>query len=100
MFDMPLEYGGIMFPDGACATKFPVAGRVGDAARAEFAACLASVPLALEARETAIDPGAMLVYAPGFELAADFSPAPAPKLRRGARARTSSRSSRWRSARP
>jgi len=63
----PLEYGGIWFPDATCRQHFPAMGVISDDEGLDaLAKCIAQLPLTAGTRE--IIDGAIVTYAPGFEL--------------------------------
>jgi TonB family protein len=73
MFEEPLAYGGLWFPDTDCRRQFAATGHVyGEAARI-FANCLASLPLVKSARVHPYADVAVLTYEPGIELDVFFA---------------------------
>ncbi len=62
--------GGIWFEDPECVRQFPVAGKVEGERVQAFAHCLAGLKLQASKRHDTYIDGAVLTYAPGFELEA------------------------------
>jgi TonB family protein len=73
MFEEPLAYGGLWFPDTDCRRQFATTGHVyGEAARI-FANCLLSLKLAKSTRVHPYPDVAVLTYEPGIELDVFFA---------------------------
>lgn len=68
--------GGLWFPDPTCESEFAVPGEVGGGRLDELARCLTLVQLRPGSREDSLPDGALLTYAPGFELEAQFTEKP------------------------
>lgn len=65
--------GGLWFPDPACEAKLAVPGAVTGARLDDLARCLAGLKLQVGTRGDALPDVAVLTYAPGFELEAQFT---------------------------
>ncbi|HEU0035740.1 MAG TPA: hypothetical protein VFQ53_34245 [Kofleriaceae bacterium] len=65
--------GGLWFPDATCRQQFPTAGPLAPDARAAFAKCLTTLPLAPSVRAHAYPEIAVLAYDPGLEIEIRFA---------------------------
>ncbi len=68
----PLEYAGMWFPSAACQREVPVARRIGADKLADFAACLATLPLVPSTRDDALYGVEVATYDPGVEIEIGF----------------------------
>jgi|GEM_PF-1732324 len=68
----PLEYAGMWFSSAACQREFPVARRIGADKLADFAACLATLPLVPSTRDDALYGVEVATYDPGIEIEIGF----------------------------
>jgi len=68
----PLEYAGMWFPSAACRSEFPVARHIGADKLADFAACLATLPLVPSKRGDALYGVEVATYDPGVEIEIGF----------------------------
>lgn len=68
--------GGLWFPDPTCEAKLAVPGAVTGERLDELARCLAGLKLQVGTRGDALPDVAVLTYAPGFELEAQFTEKP------------------------
>ncbi|HSN28113.1 MAG TPA: hypothetical protein VLT45_17625, partial [Kofleriaceae bacterium] len=64
--------GGLWFADPTCEAELAVPGQVGGGRLDELARCLATLKLEAGSRADALPDVAVLRYAPGFELEAQF----------------------------
>ena len=67
-----LTSGGMWFPDAGCAKQFGKAGPIGDKAATQLARCLVKLSPQMSTRRSSARDGAVLTYAPGFEVELAF----------------------------